>query len=232
MTRPEEHSQEQALRRVQVKICGIADAPAMTAALDAGADFVGLVFYPPSKRYLSPQEAAPLAAMVRERGIEDTGAKTKTVALFVDPSDDVLSGVLDHVAIDLVQLHGHESPLRVQEIRRNFGLPVMKALRVGARADLDAVDAYVSAGADWLLFDAKTSAGPGGTGEVFDWTLLSGMSCPVPFMLAGGLGLENMAQAVRVVRPDALDVSSALEDRPGHKDPAKIRAFVDAARRV
>jgi phosphoribosylanthranilate isomerase len=208
----------------EVKICGIKDSAAMDAALSAGADFVGLVFFPPSPRAVAPQAAAKLAARARGRA--------RIVALVVDADDRLLADIAEHAQPDLLQLHGSESPARVAEIRQRFARPVMKAIPVADAADLAAVTPYEVV-ADWILFDArppKDANRPGGHGRAFDWQLIAGYAGQKPVMLSGGLTAENVAEAISIVRPDAVDVSSGVERAPGEKDPEKIAAFVKAAR--
>jgi len=209
---------------VEIKICGIKDLSAMDAALKAGADMVGLVFFPPSPRSVSLEEGAKLAA--RARG------KARVVALTVDADDALLDGIATQVKPDLMQLHGKETPARVSEVRKRTGIPVMKALPVAEAADLDVVPAY-EAVAEKILFDARPPKGatrPGGHGRAFDWTLLARVPRDKPVMLSGGLSPENVADAIRTVRPDAVDVSSGVEQSPGVKDAMKIEAFVKNAR--
>lgn len=205
----------------KVKICGITTPDAMTASLEAGADFVGLVFHPASPRHVEIEVARYLSGYVPQ---------TVTVTgLFVDPSDDILCQTLENVRIDLIQLHGAESPARAADIRGKFGRPVMKALPVSNRDDLKAADLY--AAVDWLLFDAQgTDAMPGGNGLPFDWTLLKDFQSPLPWMLAGGLTPQNVAEAVTTLNPPAVDVSSGVEASRGVKDAAKIRAFLKAVK--
>jgi phosphoribosylanthranilate isomerase len=209
---------------VQVKICGISHPDAITAAIGGGARYIGLVFYERSPRHVAPQLAAQLARMV------PTG--TRTVGLFVDPGDEYLDHVVSQVPLDLIQLHGTETPARVAEIRRTYGVPIMKAVKVSETADLDAAGAYAAV-ADRLLFDAKppakVTALPGGNGIAFDWRILAGRHWSKPWMLSGGLTAANLAEAVAVSGALAVDVSSGVEDRPGHKDPAQVRAFLKAA---
>jgi phosphoribosylanthranilate isomerase len=211
---------------VQVKICGISTPEAMTAALEGGAAFVGLVFYPPSPRAVMPEQAAPLAALVPDEVV--------TTGLLVDADDATIEGILKEVPLDLLQLHGAESPARVAEVKARFGLPVMKVVKLRQPGDLEAVEPYLAV-ADRLLFDAKPPAEmkgalPGGNAVTFDWTLLAGTTWALPWMLAGGLTAENVARAIAVSGAPAVDVSSGVEDRPGVKNPNKIRAFLDAAR--
>jgi len=208
----------------EVKICGIKDLGAMNAALTAGADLVGLVFFPPSPRAVTPLGGADLAAAVRGRAM--------VTALVVDADDTLLRDIMARVNPDLLQLHGAETPERVKAIRECFGKPVMKAIAVSTAADLKQLAAY-EAVADRILYDARPPKGadrPGGHGRPFDWNLLSAVSHKKPVMLSGGLNPENVADAIRIVRPDAVDVSSGVEDTPGVKNAAKIKAFVQNAR--
>jgi phosphoribosylanthranilate isomerase len=211
---------------VDVKICGLSTPETMTAALEGGAAFVGLVFYPPSPRAVTPEQAAPLAALVPDEVI--------TTGLLVDADDATIEAILREVPLDLLQLHGAESPARVAEVKARFGLPVMKVVKLRQPGDLEAVEPYLAV-ADRLLFDAKppaemTGALPGGNAVTFDWTLLAGTTWALPWMLAGGLTAENVARAIAVSGAPAVDVSSGVEDRPGVKNPNKIKAFLDAAR--
>ncbi|MCB9949312.1 MAG: phosphoribosylanthranilate isomerase [Rhodospirillaceae bacterium] len=213
--------------KLQVKICGVSTPEAMDAAVDGGARFVGLVFYPRSPRAVSPNLAAQLARVV------PTGVRV--VGLFVDPDDDRLDEVIGQVPLDLIQLHGHETPARVAAIRSGFNIPAMKAISVAAAEDLDGAAAYDGV-ADRLLFDAKPPANvtalPGGNGIPFDWALVAGRRWGVPWMLSGGLNADNLAEAVRQAGAAAVDVSSGVEDRPGHKSPELIRRFLEAAAAV
>jgi phosphoribosylanthranilate isomerase len=209
---------------IEVKICGIKDLAAMDAALEAGADLVGLVFFPPSPRAVTMDAAAKLAARARGRA--------RVTALVVDANDSLLADIVEHAKPDLLQLHGAESTERVAAIRSRFGRPVMKAIPVAEAADLRAVPDY-EAVADRILFDArppKDANRPGGHGRAFDWALLAGLKRKQPMMLSGGLTPENVAEAIAIVRPDAVDVSSGVERAPGEKDLAKIASFVKNAR--
>jgi len=212
---------------VDVKICGINRPEAMTAAVEGGARFVGLVFYPPSPRSVVPELAAELARMV------PTGVRV--VGLFVDPSDEELERVVTKVPLDMIQLHGSESPARVAEIRDRFSMPILKAVRIGEAAALKAATAYEPV-ADWLLFDAKPPARvaslPGGNGLAFDWTILAGRSWNKPWLLSGGLNAGNIAEAIATTGARAADISSGVEDRPGHKLPALIRDFLNEAKQL
>ncbi|QQP90759.1 phosphoribosylanthranilate isomerase [Skermanella sp. TT6] len=211
---------------VQVKICGVSHPGAVTAAVQGGARYIGLVFYERSPRHVAPPLAAELARMV------PTGVRT--VGLFVDPTNEYLEHVVSQVPLDLIQLHGDETPERVAEIRAAFSMPVMKAIKVSSAADLDAAEAYAAV-ADRLLFDAKppakVAALPGGNGIAFDWTILTGRTWSKPWMLSGGLTADNVAEAIAVSGAASIDVSSGVEDRPGHKDPDLIRGFLKAAGR-
>ena len=208
-----------------VKVCGLSAPDSMAAAIEAGARFVGFVFYPPSPRAVSPAMAAELARLA------PTGVRA--VGLFVDPDDESLDAVLSQVPLDMLQLHGAETPARVAAVRERFAMPVMKAVRVAATADVDAAEPFDQV-ADWLLFDAKpprnVHALPGGNGIPFDWSLLAGRQWRRPWMLSGGLTAGNLAAAVAATGAAAVDVSSGVEDRPGHKPPARVRSFLQAAR--
>lgn len=209
---------------LEIKICGIKDLAAMDAALGAGADLVGLVFFPPSPRSISLEEGAALAARARGRA--------QVVALTVDADDALLEGIARKVGPDLFQLHGGETPARTAEVRRQLGRAVMKALPVETAADLISVPAYAAV-ADRILFDARPpedATRPGGHGRAFDWMLLAPIERTKPIMLSGGLNAENVGAAIRSVRPDAVDVSSGVEQSPGVKDTGKISKFVANAR--
>lgn len=207
----------------RVKICGINTADAMQAALLARADLVGLVFFPPSPRHVSVDDAVPLADYAR--------GFAAIVALTVDADDALLADIAARVNPDMFQLHGAETPDRVAEVRARFGKPVMKAIKVASADDAMAALAYKDA-ADLILFDAKPPKGadrPGGHGAPFDWRVLDGVAGRVPFMLAGGLTPENVAGAVAATRATVVDVSSGVESAPGVKSPALIRTFIAAA---
>ena len=212
---------------VTAKICGINDAAALTAAVDGGASHVGFVFYPPSPRAVTPDTAAALSGMV------DTSARRVIrTGLFVDPDDALIDTVAARVPLELLQLHGGETPERVAALKQRSGLSVMKVIRVGAAADIDRAADFFDV-ADWLMFDAlppksMADALPGGNALAFDWRLLSGRDWPLPWMLAGGLTAENVAEAVRLSGAAVVDTSSGVEDSPGRKNPALIRAFLAA----
>lgn len=207
-----------------VKICGLKTSDTLDAALEAGADMVGFVFFPPSPRNISFAQARALESRVAGRA--------RKVALSVDADDALLEHIVAALKPDMLQLHGKETPERVAAIRESFGLPVMKALAVETRDDLRAVSDYTHV-ADRLLFDARPprdATRPGGLGRPFDWHLLQDLDLSIPFMLSGGLDASNVAEAVRITRPPGVDVSSGVESAPGVKDPDKIRAFIRAAR--
>jgi len=209
-----------------VKICGLSTAEALDAALDAGADMVGFVFFAPSPRHLAFDTARTLGRRVRTRA--------QKVALTVDADDALLDAVVEALRPDMLQLHGSEPPPRVAALKKRFRLPVMKAISVEARGDVAAATAYAAV-ADRLLFDARPpreATRPGGLGKAFDWHLLGGLDPGVPFMLSGGLDAGNVGEALRITRAAAVDVSSGVERMPGQKDPDKIRAFVRAARKA
>jgi phosphoribosylanthranilate isomerase len=206
-----------------IKICGIATAEALDAAIEARADYAGFVFFPPSPRNLSPGEAAPLA----QRAL----GKLKRVGLFVDADDSLVREAVAAARLDALQLHGEETPQRAAQLRARFGLPVWKAIPVAGAEDIRRAEAYRDA-SDLILFDAKTPKGtlPGGMGLSFDWTLLAGNKGPMPWGLAGGLTPDNVAEAIRITGAPLLDTSSGVESAPGIKDPARIAAFCAAAR--
>ena len=207
-----------------VKICGLKTPDALDAALEAGADMVGFVFFPPSPRDLGVEAARALGERVKGRA--------KKVALSVDATDAELDRVVEALKPDMLQLHGEETPERVATVRSRFHLPVMKALPIESRADLAPIRLYEKV-ADWLLFDGRAprdATRPGGLGKTFDWTVLQDLNLEVPFMLSGGLDAINVAEALRVTRAPAVDVSSGVERAPGEKDPDKIRGFIRAAR--
>jgi phosphoribosylanthranilate isomerase len=207
-----------------VKICGLSTADALDAALDAGADMVGFVFFEPSPRHLGLEAARPLGERVRGRA--------KKVALTVDASDDMLARIVKSLAPDVLQLHGRETPDRVVTVRTRFGLPVIKALPIARREDLTPIRIYDKI-VDRILFDARApreATRPGGLGQPFDWHLLENLDQNLSFMLSGGLDAANVAEALAITRAPAVDVSSGVERAPGVKDPEKIRAFIRAAR--
>jgi len=208
-----------------VKICGVTTPDAIDAAVSAGADLIGLVFFPKSPRHLSITAARSLA--------DRAAGRARVVALTVDATDEDLETIVAGLSPDLLQLHGEETPERVAAVRAAFSLPVMKAVGVAGADDLAAIGAYAAV-SDMLLVDAKppktADALPGGNGLTFDWRLVAGLDPGRPVMLSGGLHPGNVAEAVRLTRLSGVDVSSGVESAPGRKDPDRIRAFVAAAR--
>jgi phosphoribosylanthranilate isomerase len=207
-----------------VKICGLSTPDTMRAALDAGADMVGLVFHPRSPRHVASETAVALAALARGRAA--------IVALVVDLDAGQAAELAALVKPDWLQLHGCETPEQVRAIKAATGQPVMKALGIAGAHDLDAIEAYRGI-ADRILLDAKPpkdAAYPGGHGRPFDWTLLAGLDPALRFMLSGGLDPTNLTDAIRIARPAGVDVSSGVESAPGVKDAGRIRDFVAAAR--
>ncbi len=208
---------------VHVKICGLRDRASVDSAAQAGARYVGFVFFPRSPRAVDVSVARCLAA--------ETPFGVAKVALVVDADDALIDRIADEIAIDMLQLHGNESPGRVAEIRTRTGLPVMKALGVAGREDMERLGPYFEV-ADQVLIDAKPPEGanlPGGNGLAFDWRLVAGRRWPKPWILAGGLNPGNVAEAIRLTGAEQVDVSSGVESAPGVKDAAKIAAFVAAA---
>jgi phosphoribosylanthranilate isomerase len=211
---------------VQVKICGLSTPEAVQAALDGRAGWTGFVFFDKSPRNLAPEAAARLAEPVRN--------KAKVVAVVVDPDDALLDRLSATLKPDLIQLHGKETPARAHQVRERTGAGVIKALSVSEASDLDAAAAFEPV-VEHLMFDAKPPKGsdlPGGVGARFDWTILQGRRFARPWFLAGGLDPWNLAKAAQASGAPAVDVSSGVERGPGLKDPALIRAFLDAARRA
>lgn len=211
------------MQNTRAKICGLTTRETIMAAADAGAAYVGLNFFPPSPRFLDVERAVDLALCVPP-GI----AK---VALTVDAEDAVLDQIVNTVPLDFLQLQGSETPDRVQKLRSRFGLPVMKAVGIASADDLPLLDAF-EAVADQLLVDAKPPKDavlPGGNGVAFDWRLIANRRWQKPWLLAGGLTPDNVAEAISLTGARQVDVSSGVETAPGVKDPDLIRAFVTAA---
>ena len=207
-----------------VKICGLSTLETLDVALDAGADMVGLVFFPPSPRHLSLELGRELGRQVKGRALK--------VALTVDADDATLDNIMDALSPDVLQLHGKESVARLRDIKQRFGRPVMKVVPVATAADLAVLPGYAAV-ADRILFDArapKDATRPGGLGEPFDWHLLEKLDLKLPYMVSGGLRADNLAEALRVTRARGVDVSSGVESAPGIKDPEMIKAFIRAAR--
>jgi phosphoribosylanthranilate isomerase len=209
-----------------VKICGLSTRETLDVALDAGADMVGFVFFPPSPRHLSLETARDLGKHAKGRAAK--------VALTVDADDATLAGIVEALQPEILQLHGKETVARLRDIRQKFGLRVMKAIPVATASDLASLPGYAAV-ADRILFDArapKQATRPGGLGAVFDWHVLEDLDLKLPFMVSGGLNAGNVAEAVRVTRAGGVDVSSGVERAPGVKDPEMIRGFIRAARAV
>lgn len=207
---------------VQVKICGVNTLDALDAALAARVDYVGLNFVPGSVRAVALDKAAALG--------RQAAGRTLKVGLFLDADDRTIAEAVDAAGLDILQLHGSESPQRTAELRARFALPTWKALPVAAADDLRRADAYAGA-ADLVLFDAKTPRGslPGGQGLRFDWTLLQGWKAPLAWGLAGGLDPANVAEAIRLTGATLVDTASGVESSPGVKDAGLIAAFCAAA---
>ncbi len=214
------------MQEVRVKICGLRTVADVAAVAAAGAGYAGFNFFPKSPRYVTPDQARALALAAPEGLCK--------VALVVDADDATLDAIVAEVPLDMLQLHGHETPARVAEVKARYGLPVMKVIGVADEADLAPLLDY-SLVADQLLIDAKPPKGsvlPGGNGLTFDWRLMVGRKWLKPWMLAGGLTPDNVAQAVRLTGARQVDVASGVESAPGVKDHARIAAFVEAAQGV
>jgi len=210
-------------RRTRTKICGLSTPETAAAAVEAGAAFVGFVFFDKSPRNVSVEQAMALALAIPPGVVK--------VALTVNASDALLTKLTESVALDMLQLHGNESLERVADVQARFRLPVMKALGVADESDLLAVETYAAV-ADQILIDAKppkNSVLPGGNGLAFDWRLMAGRRFACPWMLAGGLTPENVAEAISLTGARQVDVSSGVESSPGVKDIAAISAFIEAA---
>ena len=211
------------MSRLAIKICGLSTPDTVGAAIKAGATHLGFNFFPKSPRYIVLDQLRALAALVPSH--------IERVAILVDPTDEVLAELAATGALTALQLHGKESPERAAAIRARFALPVWKAISVKTKPDIEAAKAY-SGAADFLLFDAKTPEGaalPGGMGLRFDWTLLRGVPISAPWGLSGGLGIDNVAEAIRITGAPLIDVSSGVESAPGIKSVDKIMAFCKAA---
>lgn len=209
-----------------VKICGLTTRETLAAALDAGADMVGFVFFPASPRHVGLESARELGRQAQRRA--------QKVALTVDADDATFENIVETLRPDLLQLHGHETVARVRDLKQRFGLPVMKAIPVETSADLGAIAGYAAV-SDRILFDARAPKGatrPGGLGAAFDWHLLEDLTLDRPFMVSGGLSADNIAEAVRITRAGGVDVSSGVERAPGVKDVDMIEKFIRAARAI
>jgi len=207
----------------QVKICGVTEPHSLQATIDAGTRFIGFVFYEPSPRFVDHDIAWTLSQMV------PTGVRS--VGLFVDPDDTYIKHITSSAPLDMIQLHGDETPARVSQIKSLINMPVIKAIPVSSAEDLNQAAEYEQV-ADWLLFDTKTESGSGGTGQVFDWNLLKNKQFQRPWMLSGGLNTHNIHQALSTLNPDAIDVSSGVEESRGVKSPQKITEFINIVKSI
>lgn len=213
---------------VSAKICGVNDPESVRMAVACGAAHIGLNFYAPSPRSVTPAQAGDLAALIP--------AEVGRVGVFVDPTDAEIDAVLAETPLELLQLHGSEEPSRIAALKARTGINVMKAISIADDSDFARAEPYVDV-VDWLMFDAKPpkdmkNALPGGNALSFEWQLLGDRSWPVPWMLAGGLNSGNVAEAVRLSGAAVVDTSSGVEDAPGRKNPEKIRSFLDAVSRL
>ena len=208
---------------ILTKICGLSTPETVTTTIENKADYIGLVFYPDSPRHVELETAKYLASFIPD--------PVEIVGLFVDPDNALLSETLRNVPLTMVQLHGDESPHRVNEIKEKFNIPVMKALPVETAEDLKVAKFYDEV-ADWLLFDAKGEELPGGNGIAFDWTILADYKGVRLWFLAGGLTPENVADAIKIAKPPAVDVSSGVESEKGVKDVQKIESFISALKQA
>lgn len=209
-----------------IKICGLKTPEAVGRAVARGASHLGFIFFPKSPRNIAPEVAAELAEPVRGRA--------KIVAVTVDAEDEELDDIVQLLKPDILQMHGHESPERILQVKALYGLPVMKAFSVRESADLDRVDPYLGV-ADRFLFDAKAPAGsalPGGNGVSFDWGIMASLDESVDYMLSGGLNKDNVGLALASTRARGVDVSSGVESAPGVKDLGMIDGFFDAVAAV
>ncbi|WP_271897747.1 phosphoribosylanthranilate isomerase [Candidatus Phyllobacterium onerii] len=209
---------------LDIKICGLKTDEAVAAALDGGASHIGFIFFPKSPRYADPREAGRLRQAARGRAI--------AVAVTVDPDDVTLDTIVAAMQPDMLQLHGDESVNRVADIKARYGLPVMKALALRERGDLEQIKPYIGV-ADRFLFDAKPPKGselPGGNGVSFDWRVLSELDASTDYMLSGGLNASNIAEALRATNAQGIDISSGVESAPGVKDVGLIKDFFRAVR--
>lgn len=215
---------------VRVKICGVTTKPILTAALDAGAEYIGFVFYPKSPRHISLDDATELNKHIKTH----PHSKAQSVALVVNPTNQALRHIIEQVDPDIIQLHGQETPQRVKEIKALTKKPLIKALGVQMPHDIEYASAYRNH-TDLILFDAKPpksdiTALPGGNGITFDWSLLSTVADDMNFMLSGGLTPDNVTEAIKQTSPYAVDVSSGVETQPGKKDVTLVQSFIKTAK--
>ena len=212
------------MNNTTIKICGLSTTETLNAAIDAGADWIGLVAFPPSPRHVEPVDAKPLADLAR--------GKAKIVSLSVNADDQLLDEIMVQVNPDIWQFHGKETAERVAEVKSRYGRPVMKAVGVSTIQDLEKITPYRGV-ADYLLLDAKPPKDavlPGGNGAAFDWAILDHLPEELEFMLSGGLSVETVADATRSTRAFGMDVSSGVESAAGIKDEVLIKRFIDNAR--
>ncbi len=204
----------------KVKICGLTNSDTLDIAISSGADYIGLVFVPSSPRYISIDDAKNLIALVPK--------KVTSVGLFVNPTDQEIHDTLNRVKLDMIQLHGHETPERLVAIKEKFALPIIKAIRIESELDTKVIKDYEQI-ADIILFDTKSKdpSQHGGTGESFDWAILIGNEPTCPWMLAGGLTPKNVKSAIEMLNPPIIDVSSGVESESGIKDPEEIKTFIE-----
>ena len=209
---------------MKIKICGLTTFDSVRSAVKNGADYIGFVFYPPSLRNLTPQQAIALSRHIPKN--------IKTVAVIVDAGDEQIDSILMHFTPDILQCHGKESLGRIKAIKAKYKLPVIKAISVRSSDDIARANSFASA-ADMLLFDAKVPNMymPGGNGIAFDWSLLRMREFDLPWFLSGGLNIENVTEALHVTGATAVDASSSLEGEPGRKDPELIKHFIDKVRK-
>ncbi len=214
-----------------VKICGISTFDIYRHCAEVGVDWIGMVFYARSPRHLDVEQAAALAAQADQEIAP--ASRPGRVALVVDANDASLNAIIEHARPDMLQLHGHEPPARIAEIKQRFGLPVMPVITVSSQEDIHQARAVTEL-ADWILFDAQPSADsdglPGGTGSSFDWSYLANFKSSTPWMLAGGLNAGNVAKAIQITQAPAVDISSGVEKNRGEKSKTAISAFVQAAK--
>ena len=211
---------------IGVKICGIDRIESIDVAVSNGVEYIGFVFYPPSPRNLTSENAATL--------IRRLPKNVSRVGLFVDPTNAEIEAILGLSSLDLIQLHGDENAQRVKEVKQFTGLPVMKAIKLAGPEDLKGIGDYFDV-ADRFLFDAKAPADsknalPGGNAFAFDWELLRDIDIPLPWMLAGGLEIKNLAQAIAISGAKSVDVSSGVESASGIKSLSLIKDFLDKAK--
>ena len=211
---------------MDIKICGLSTAEALDAVIDGGASHAGFIFFEKSPRNVTPVQAATLAERARGRVL--------TVAVTVDESDDAMDAIVSIMQPDMLQFHGRETPQRIAALKAKYALPAIKAFSIRSADDLKAFAPYLGI-ADCFLFDAKPPKGsdlPGGNGISFDWSLMDGLDPELPYMLSGGIGPENLEEAIARVRPPGIDISSGVESSPGRKDPDKIGSLLAQARKM